>query len=113
MRSLCTLYIAAALIYSYRGGDISFLLKQCCGRSLIPAYYTLEAGCLVGSYILASNIVEFNIPAYLGLYPSFLVLWSQSISSWLLPPIIGGFTSSFRYLIIVLPKYQFAPQQSI
>ena len=29
-----------------------------------------------GSYILASsasNIVEFDIPAYLGLYPSFLV----------------------------------------
>jgi len=31
---------------------------------------------LLGSYILASNIVEFNIPTYLGLYPSFLVLWS-------------------------------------
>ena len=28
---------------------------------------------IVGSYILASNIVEFNIPTYLGLYPSFLV----------------------------------------
>ena len=27
----------------------------------------------VGSYILASNIVEFDIPTYLGLYPSFLV----------------------------------------
>ena len=29
---------------------------------------------LAGSYILASNtsnIVEFNMPAYLGLYPSF------------------------------------------
>ena len=27
-----------------------------------------------GSYILAGNTVEFNMPAYLGLYPSFLVL---------------------------------------
>jgi len=29
-----------------------------------------------GSYILASNTVEFNTPTYLGLYPSFLVLQS-------------------------------------
>src|SRR6266571_4342789 len=27
-----------------------------------------------GSYILASNIVKFNMPVYLGLYFSFLVL---------------------------------------
>src|SRR6266700_3090912 len=27
-----------------------------------------------GSYILASNTVEFNMPAYPGLYPSFLIL---------------------------------------
>ena len=29
--------------------------------------------CVAGSYILASNTVEFDMPAYLGLYPSFLV----------------------------------------
>ena len=63
----------------------------------------------VGSYILTSNIVEFNMPAYLGLYPSFLMHWSQSISSWLLLSIAGSFTSSFGYLITVLPEYQSAP----
>ena len=36
----------------------------------LTACYNYE----VGSYILASNIVEFKIPAYLSLYPSFLVL---------------------------------------
>jgi len=37
---------------------------------------TLYKICVAGSYILASNAsntVEFDMPAYLGLYPSFLV----------------------------------------
>jgi len=46
LRFFYTLYIIAALIYNYRGGDISFLLKQCYGHSLIPTYYTLKVSCL-------------------------------------------------------------------
>ena len=47
LRLFYVLYIAVALIYSYSmGRDISFLLKQCCSRLLIPTYYTLEVGCL-------------------------------------------------------------------
>ena len=44
LRSFYTLYITAALIYNYRGGNISFLLKQYYSHSLISTYYTLEVG---------------------------------------------------------------------
>ena len=46
LRLFYALYITVALIYSYRGGNIGFLLQQCYSYLLIPACYTLEAGCL-------------------------------------------------------------------
>ena len=46
-----------------------------CAYSVVVFYSVIAVNWLrSGSYILASNTVEFNMPAYPGLYPSFLVL---------------------------------------
>ena len=69
-----------------------------------------------------SYIVEFDMPAYPGLYPSFLVVFPYQARR----PVAfhkqlaattnntGNFTSSFGYLIMGFwPIYQSAPQQFI
>jgi len=72
-------------------------------------------------YAAGSYIVEFNMPAYPGLYPSFLVYFPIPKSKGLgafykqlaATTLIGGLTSSFRYLIMGLPKHQSTPPRSI
>jgi len=63
--------------------------------------------------IAGSYIVEFDVSAYLGLYPSFLVYFlipkSKGLGAFYkqlaATTLMGGLTSSFRYLIMGLPKY--------
>ena len=67
--------------------------------------------CIVGvisGSIVSSYIVEFNMPTYLSLYPSFLVFLLISRPKGLrafhkqlaATTLMGDFTSSFRYFIL-------------
>ncbi len=71
-----------------------------------------------GSYILASNTVEFNVPAYPGLYPSFLVFFPilrpkglRAFHKQLAATTnyTGDHTSSFGYLIMGLAQVPARP----
>ena len=79
----------------------------------------LASGVATGSYI-----VEFDVPAYPGLYPSFPVFFPMLRPEGLrafhkqlavTTNNTKNFTSSFGYLIVELahPIYQSAPQQSV
>src|SRR6266702_7553860 len=50
-------------------------LCVCSGSLLTRSKWNINSNCQAGSYILASNIVEFDMPAYPGLYPSFPVFF--------------------------------------
>jgi len=78
------------------------LILNCPGLELTVAVHG------VGSYI-----VEFDMPTYPGLYPSFLVYFlipkSKGLGAFYkqlaVTTLMGGLTSSFRYLIMGLPKH--------
>ena len=79
---------------------------------LAYSYKGVVAASCIGSYI-----VEFDVPAYLGLYPSFLVVFPYQ--AW--RPVafhkqlaattnnIGNFTSSFKYFIVGLAHVPVCP----
>ena len=86
-------------------------------------YQLLEA-LLLGWYVGAgSYIVEFDVPAYPGLYPSFLVFVLKPRPKGLgafhkqlaaTTNYMGDYTSSFGYLIMgYWPKCQSAPQRPV
>ena len=81
---------------------------------LAPIWLCGSRACssVVSAMRSGSNIVEFDVPAYPGLYPSFLVFVLKPRSKGLgafykqlaATTLTGGFTSSFGYFIMGLAQ---------
>ena len=71
LRSFYALCIVAALIYSCKGGILASFLSSTVAIYLYPPVILQRQA--IWTFWTGSYIVEFSMPAYPGLYPSFLV----------------------------------------